>query len=94
MKKNMTKNDKKQGAEAYLRPQDTSLAVRQFVALARGDVGVHVVGNALEVVEVAADRRYCLRCYGVRMHDLVVVRHGAARFVALTWCRRCGEAVE
>ena len=35
MKKNMTKNDKKQGAEAYLRPQDTSLAVRQFVSLLR-----------------------------------------------------------
>lgn len=49
----------------------TSLAVRQFVELARGEREVREAANPFRVVRVSEGRRYCLGCYGVRWQDVV-----------------------
>ena len=72
----------------------TSLAVRQFAAVARGEVGVHRPHNPFAIVRVVTDERYCLGCCGVRVHDLVVAWHGGALFDALMYCRTCGGVTE
>lgn len=71
-----------------------SLAVRQFMAIARGEVAVHEPKNPVAVVRVVTDERYCLGCCGVRVHDLVVAWHGGQLFTALTYCRTCGGVME
>lgn len=72
----------------------TSLAVRQFAAVARGEVGVHRPSNPFAIVRVETRERYCLVCGNVRWHDVVVGWHGGALFDALMYCRTCGGVTE
>ena len=72
----------------------TSLAVRQFAAVARGEVGVHRPHNPFAIVRVETRERYCLGCGDVRWHDVVVGWHGGALFDALMYCRTCGGVTE
>ncbi len=74
--------------------KEVSWAVRQFMAIARGEVAVHEPKNPVAVVRVVTDERYCLGCCGVRVHDLVVAWHGGQLFTALTHCRACGGVME
>lgn len=72
----------------------SSIAVRQFVRLARGEMGVQAVGNPFRVVCVAGQERYCLQCCGKRWFD-VIFKRGRLVEVEETAavCRCCGEAV-
>lgn len=49
----------------------SSLAVRQFCAVAFGRMPVHLPSSPFRVEVVEAEERYCLWCYGVRMFDVV-----------------------
>ena len=51
--------------------EGSSIAVLQFVALARGEWGVQKVRSPFRVESVTAEERYCLRCCGVRWFDVV-----------------------
>ena len=51
--------------------EGSSLAVLQFVALIRGEWAVQAPKSLFRVERVTAEERYCLRCYGVRVHDVV-----------------------
>jgi hypothetical protein len=51
--------------------EGASIAVLQFVALARGEWGVQVPQSPFRVVGVTAEERYCLGCCGVRWFDVV-----------------------
>jgi hypothetical protein len=66
----------------------TSLSVRQFCAVAFGWLPVHSPSQPWKVERVAAVRRYCLKCFGERMFDLV---EGDGHQVAA--CRCCGVEV-
>ncbi len=66
----------------------TSLAVRQFVDLARGDLPVHTPNQPWRVESVEAVEGYCLRCCDLRCFDVV---SGKGRTVA--FCRACGLEV-
>jgi hypothetical protein len=75
--------------------QGTSLVVRQFVAILRGEVAVHEPVNPWRVVAVqAVEKKFCLACFGVRRFDQVVVKSGQVLFTALAVCRCCGAVVE
>lgn len=63
----------------------SSLAVRQFVDLARGWVPVHQPSQPWRVEAVSAVERYCLRCCDVRIFDVVSGAQETA------FCRVCGE---
>lgn len=67
----------------------SSLAVRQFVDLARGWVAVHTPATPFRVESVTVEERYCLRCCAV--HNFDVVR-GAGHEAA--FCRCCGMEVQ
>lgn len=67
--------------------EDSSLAVRQFVALMRGEMAVQAVVRGRGAVWMYAAERYCLRCCGVRMFDVGL---GADGEVVVRVCRSCG----
>ena len=69
-----------------------SVAVRQFVAIARAEVAVHVPANEFVTVAVEAEMRYCLKCYGVRTFDMWRGRSEGREFL-LGRCRCCGAEV-
>jgi hypothetical protein len=58
----------------------------QFLALVKGEWGVHAPRSPFKVVRVYGEARYCLGCFGVRGHDVIV---GRTRRVAI--CRCCGK---
>lgn len=63
----------------------TSLAVRQFVAVAFGWAPVHAPSQPFRVEAVTMEERYCLACFGARRMDVI---RGEGREVAV--CRCCG----
>lgn len=83
----------------------SSLAVRQFVDLARGWVGVHTPTTPFRVVSVTAEERYCLTCCDVRMFDVISPlsaqqtspqmgeRHLGGGALGVAFCRCCGTEV-
>jgi hypothetical protein len=80
--------------------EDTSLAVLQFLVLARGEWTVQAAKSPFRVEMVTAERRYCLKCFGVRVHDVVSgfgldtsrESGGATRpLKKLVICRFCGK---
>ena len=74
-------------------PTETSLIVRQFLALARGEVAVQVPANGFRAEAVKPEEHYCLKCLGVRWFDVVYGVSGITcqvRGVMMKWCRGCG----
>jgi len=69
----------------------TSIAVLQFVALARGERAVRKPRNPFQVAFVEEQSRYCLRCCGLRTFDVIFTR--PANFETAAICRCCGEVV-
>lgn len=73
-----------------LQGEGASLAVLQFVALIRGEWAVQAPKSLFRVEMVEADDRYCLRCCGVRVHDVVEgVKLPSVRCQVVV-CRCCG----
>ncbi len=64
----------------------TSLVVRQWFAVAVGELPVHSPCNPWPVREVVHESRYCMRCNGERNFDVV---HGVNGHIA-AFCRACG----
>jgi len=74
-----------------------SLAMVQFVELARGERAVQEPSHPFRVEEVKAEERYCMRCCGVRWFDVVVGVRGqvpGVRCEVLAMCRSCREMEE
>jgi len=73
----------------------TSLAVLQFVALARGEWSAQVPCSPFRVERVTEERRYCLGCCRVRVHDVVKGQRsafgGQLLEASVVICRSCGE---
>lgn len=69
-----------------LQGEGASLAVLQFVALMRGEWRVQAPRSPFRVVRVEAEHRYCLGCFGERVHDVIC---GSDRVIAV--CRCCGK---
>lgn len=70
----------------------TSLAVLQFLEIARGVRAVQVPGNGFRVASVTAEERYCLGCCGVRWFDVIsAVPQGDAIRYQVAICRCCGR---
>lgn len=63
----------------------SSLAVRQFVAVAFGWVPVHPPTTPFRVEAVKVEEGYCLKCCAVHNFDVVVGCQAQAAF-----CRGCG----
>lgn len=72
----------------------TSLAVRQFMALVRGEEEPHQPNNPWQVEKVVAEERYCRNCYGVHWFDIVLGRGQDGRRTALYQCRGCGHQMD
>lgn len=70
----------------------TSIVVRRFLDAVRGEV-VHAPANEWHTESVLAEERYCLRCCGVRWHDVVVAWSQTGKPIDVSWCRVCGEEV-
>lgn len=68
---------------------ETSLAARQFLALARGEMAIHAPRNEFVTVAVEREERFCRRCYAERVWDVWHGRHDGLAF-ALGRCRACG----
>lgn len=68
----------------------SSLAVRQFSAIARGDVARMRPANDFRVGRVFVEDRYCSHCLGIRWMDVVQDDAGVER-LAVCWC--CGEVL-
>lgn len=79
--------------------EGSSLAVLQFLVLARGEWTVQAPTSPFRVVSVTAEERYCIRCFGVRMHDVVegfpkkddTKFHVANSKCQVVVCRCCGK---
>ena len=67
--------------------EGSSLAVLQFVALIRGEWAVQAPTSPFRVEQVTAEERYCLKCCGVRVHDIVSGQSKAEMAI----CRCCGK---
>ena len=65
---------------------ENSIAILRFMDAVRGEV-VHKPANPFRAVSVRAERRYCLGCCGVRVHDVVCDAYGVGR---VAMCRGCG----
>lgn len=81
---------KKSGAGVSGEERGTSLAVRMFVMIARGEVPVHKPDNSFRAEQMMAEERYCLDCCGVRWQDVIVGLVEGTR-VKVTYCRTCGK---
>ena len=74
----------------------SSIAVRQFVALARGEMAVRKVNNPFRVVMVVEQKRYCTRCCGARTFDVIFKRGVLFMEIEIEMaaiCRACGKVV-
>ena len=71
----------------------SSIAVRQFVALARGEMERGGERNPFRVVCVAQQERYCLSCYGARTFDVIYGQGESLAFEKAAICRTCGKAL-
>jgi hypothetical protein len=72
---------------------ETSLAVLQFVELARGERTVMRPHNLFRVEAVRAEEHYCLHCFGVHWFDVVYSSPlivGGWPSVKVKRCRHCG----
>jgi len=85
---NSIPNPSSPSSEGSTRDRGTSLAMRQFWAMATGEIPVHKPCNPWRVAMVRVEELYCLGCCGVRWHDVVI---GDSR--SLSFCRCCGEEV-
>lgn len=70
-------------------PSGTSLAVRQFVAFARGTQEPHSPSQPWRVRLLIVVKNYCLDCKGERTFD-VFVGDGSQKWAV---CRCCGNEV-
>lgn len=68
----------------------TSLVVRQFVAIVRGEVPVHAAVNEFKTETVEVVERYCIKCFTTGAWDVWVGRHEGLNF-KLGRCRCCGK---
>ena len=72
-----------------------SLAVRQFVELARGELAVQTPANEFRVETVKAEEYYCLKCLVVRWFDVIYGQRSAASgqltAIKVKRCRVCGN---
>lgn len=68
--------------------EGTSLAVRQFCAFAFGIAAPHSPSQPWRVTEVVFETRYCLKCFGLRGHDVV-----KGHLHEVSYCRCCGAEV-
>lgn len=68
----------------------TSLAVTQFMELARGERSVQVPANEFQVETIRAEEHYCLRCFGVRWFDVIYANSDQVAF-SYRRCRCCGK---
>lgn len=76
----------------------TSLAVLQFVAIARGEIAPHVPRQS-GVRKIRAEVHYCHGCFGDRAHDVVYgssdhimdVRNPHNIEFRIAICRVCGK---
>jgi hypothetical protein len=66
----------------------TSLMVQQFCAVAFGWLPVHSPSQPWKVERVVTEKRYCLKCFGVRKFDVIF---GDQHQVAV--CRCCDEEI-
>lgn len=72
----------------------TSLAVRQFMAFARGEDVPHEPSNPWRVEEVTVEgKRYCSSCYGDRWFDVVQAVTCDGKSVTIRRCRCCGAEI-
>jgi hypothetical protein len=79
--------DRRSSGPALIMTDGNSLAVRQFMELARGERPVARPQNRFEVVLVIAEPRYCLKCLRVQIHDVVF----SVGYEAACRCRFCGK---
>jgi len=70
-----------------------SVAVRQFMALVRGEDVPHEPSNPWRVVAVVPSQQYCLRCCGPRWMDVVQALTVDGKKISISKCRVCGEEV-
>jgi len=72
----------------------SSIAVRQFMALACGEMEIRAPRLPFRVAAVSAQERYCLRCYGIRTMDVVFKQTtmGGMLETAII-CRACGKVL-
>lgn len=66
-----------------------SLAVAQFLQLARGERAVRQPENPWRVEKVVAEERYCLQCCDVRWFDVIYPQ--CTLWKVLYRCRSCGK---
>lgn len=71
--------------------EGTSLAVRQWVELARGEREVAAPRWMFRIEAVRAEERYCLRCCDVRRFDVVISKQSHLTWKRLAVCRCCHE---
>ncbi len=75
----------------------TSLAVRQFVALLRGEDVPHEPRNPWRVEAVRVEMRYCMSCCGERWFDVIKAKttgdQGKTLPISIAKCRCCGAEV-
>lgn len=68
----------------------TSLVVRQFVALARGEDVPHVPCNPWRILAMVPVQRYCKHCFGAHWFDVVQAVTVDGKPVEIRFCRCCG----
>ena len=72
----------------------SSIAVRQFIALAKGEMERRKPDNPFRVVYVVQQQRYCLRCCGPRTFDVIFKLGALVQEVeTAAICRACGKAL-
>ena len=84
-------SNKQGGKTPPLQDQDTSLAVLQFVVLARGEWAVQAPTSPFRVEAVTAEERYCLGCCRVRRFDVVEGFRVPSIRCQVVICRCCGK---
>jgi len=70
--------------------EGVSLAVLQFMELARGERERQEPTNMFHVDEVRAEEHYCFRCFGVRWFD-VILPVNTHIWKKIQRCRICGK---
>ena len=71
----------------------TSLAVKHFVAFARGDDEPHAPINPWMVRSVVPARQYCLKCCEARWFDVIRAVTVDQKLISISKCRACGTEV-
>jgi len=86
-KNNLTPNPSPKGEGS----EGASLAVLQFLAVARGEWSVQKSQSPFRVERVYAEERYCLGCCGVRWFDVIVGCQVSGARCQVVICRCCGK---